>query len=389
MKTMALGLLCSLLIGAGWFAVVLRLDTHRRDKNSRAILLKFFLAGFLSLIPTFLLYRLSYAFWGNFLDYGWLFAFIDELFITGPVEEFAKFITFLLLSRRMKSIKEPLDGVLQGAAVALAFATAENFLYSVGYGPSVLPLRAVLSTTGHLVYASFWGYIYAAVVYESAGRRLVSEYKAIFAAVLPAAILHGLYNFMLDLGLPTLAVLIDLAALVAAGAIYRYLHRLSPYRPLSREKPRQALVELNAALRYNPESQLLNQRLALLCLYYRDYSKALKHVGICRKRRPRNPYFLCVEAVVRILSGEIDRGAGLMEEAWPRLTLGNRKVLYENVRRVVSKGSPPIIVPTALGSQYPLTSRFFGRLAGSGDPAFAGAWRRVQLSQRRYLARVG
>jgi len=188
LETMALGLLCSLLIGAGWFAVVLRLDTHRRDKNSRAILLKFFLAGFLSLIPTFVLFRLSNALWGSFMDYGWLFsAFIDQMFITGPVEEFSKFITFLLLSRRMKSIKEPLDGVLQGAAVALAFATAENFLYSVGYGPSVLPLRAVLSTTGHLVYASFWGYVYAAVVYESAGRRMVSEYKAIFAAVLPAA----------------------------------------------------------------------------------------------------------------------------------------------------------------------------------------------------------
>ncbi|MBN1837439.1 MAG: hypothetical protein JW820_16410, partial [Spirochaetales bacterium] len=66
-----------------------------------------------------------------------------------------------------------------------------------------------------------------------------------------------------------------------------------------------------------------------------------------------------------------------------------RRVLYENVRRVVSKGSPPIIVPTAFGPARPLTGRFFARLAGLTGVPGGRAYQRLPLSRRRYLARVG
>jgi len=103
-------------------------------------------------------------------------------------------------------------------------------------------------------------YIYGAVAYESAERKLKSEYKAIFAAVLPAAILHGLYNFLLDLGSFGAGVLVDVGALMMAVAIYRFLRDRSPYNPPTGQKLRQALAELTAALRYNPGSTLLTQR---------------------------------------------------------------------------------------------------------------------------------
>ena len=77
-----LNLFSSLLVGAAWVGLVMLLDTHRREKNSQVILVRFFLLGFLSLIPTVILYLLSYAFWGGFLMAGWLYAFIDEMFIT-------------------------------------------------------------------------------------------------------------------------------------------------------------------------------------------------------------------------------------------------------------------------------------------------------------------
>ncbi|MBN1835145.1 MAG: PrsW family intramembrane metalloprotease [Spirochaetales bacterium] len=385
----ALSFVLSLLIGAAWFWVVTRLDPHRRDKGSQAVLLTFFLVGFLSLIPTRVLYFLSYAVWGNYLVGGWVFAFIDELFITGPVEEFAKFLTFLFLSSRLKSIKEPIDGVLQGAAVALAFATAENVIYGAAFGVQVLPIRAVLSTTGHLVYASMWGYIYGAVVYQSRGRKLREEYKAILAAVLPAALFHGLYNFLLDLGLFPLAVLVDICALVVAVAIYRYLRRLSPYRPLSRCKPREALAELTEALHWNPDSPLLNQRLALLHLYYRDFPKALAHVRICRKRLPSSPYFQCVEAAVRVLSGEVDAGAALMEKAYPRLSGKARKALKTNLRRVVAHGTPRLELPRGFLPGQTVSRRFFTETLGLWEPAPAAAYQRLRLTRHRYLARAG
>ena len=67
----------SLLVGAAWFGIVIALDTHRKEKESPVLLLKFFLLGFLSLVPTAVLYFLSYAFWENFNMGGWLFAFIE------------------------------------------------------------------------------------------------------------------------------------------------------------------------------------------------------------------------------------------------------------------------------------------------------------------------
>jgi hypothetical protein len=231
----------NLLAGSAWVGLVILLDTHRREKKSQVVLLKFFLFGFLCLIPMTILYFLSYAFWGNFLEDGWLFAFIDEMFITGPVEEFSKFIIFLLLSRSMKSIKEPIDGVLQAGTVALAFATAENFLYA----------------------------------------------------------------------------------------------------------------------------------------------------HTCRKSRPANPYFQCLEAVVRILSGKIEKGAELMEEAYPRLSQESRRALVRNIRRVVSKYDPSLPGPFALGSEQPLAAGFFEKITGIRAPTATRSYSRVQLTRRRYLARAG
>jgi RsiW-degrading membrane proteinase PrsW (M82 family) len=379
----------NLLAGSAWVGVVILLDTHRREKKSQVMLLKFFLFGFLSLIPTTILYILSYSFWGNFLEDGWLFAFIEEMFITGPVEEFSKFIVFLLLSRKMKSIKEPVDGVLQAGTVALAFATAENFFYARTYGLGILPYRTALATSGHLFYAAIWGYIYGAIVYESAGRKLKSEYRAIFAAVLPAAILHGLYNFMLDLGSFGASVLVDVVALVLAVAIYRFLRKISPYNPMKGQTPRRAMAELTAALRYNPGSPLLNQRVALLHLYYRDFSKALSHVRTCRKSRPESPYFQCMEAVVRVLDGKIQNGAELMEKAYPRLSQDSRRALVRNIRRVVSRSDPSLPGPFAFGPEHSLTARFFEKITGLRAPAATRSYRRVQLTQRRYLAKAG
>lgn len=379
----------NLLAGSAWVGLVILLDTHRREKKSQVVLLKFFLFGFLSLIPMTILYLLSFAFWWNLLEDGWLFTFINEMFITGPVEEFSKFIVFLLLSRKMKSIKEPIDGVLQAGTVALAFATAENFLYAHTYGLGIIPYRTALATSGHLFYAAIWGYIYGAIVYESGGRKLKSEYRAIFAAVLPAAILHGLYNFMLDLGSFGAAILVDLCALAIAVAIYRFLRDRSPYNPMKGQTPRQAMAELSAALRYNPGSCLLNQRAALLHLYYRDFSKALAHVRTCRKNRSASPYFQCLEAVVRILDGKIEKGAQLMEKAYPRLTQESRRALVRNIRRVVSRADPSLPGPLDLGPEHPLTAGFFEKITGLRAPTATRSYSRIQLTRRRYLAKAG
>ena len=53
----ALNLFFSLLTGVAWIWIVIRLDTHRKEKNSQAVLVIFFLFGFLSLVPLVLVAR--------------------------------------------------------------------------------------------------------------------------------------------------------------------------------------------------------------------------------------------------------------------------------------------------------------------------------------------
>jgi len=96
-----------------------------------------------------------------------------------------------------------------------------------------------------------------------------------------------------------------------------------------------------------------------------------------------------VEAVVRILSGEINRGAGLMEGAYPRLSIEARRAFHRNVRRVVSGGRQKLPLPYAFGPEHPLTCRFFEKVASLPSAAPRHTYRRVQLSRHRYLAKAG
>ena len=76
-----------------------------------------------------------------------------------------RFIVFFILARKLRSIREPLEAVLQAAAVALAFAAVENLFYAHNFGLDILVLRSVVTTLGHMVLSSISGFYYAAVVF--------------------------------------------------------------------------------------------------------------------------------------------------------------------------------------------------------------------------------
>ena len=83
---------------------------------------------------------------------------VNMFFVVGPVEEFSKFMAVRLYAFRSRYFEEPMDGLVYAAAASLGFASMENFFYIVTYGPEVIVGRATLSTLGHLVFGSFWGY---------------------------------------------------------------------------------------------------------------------------------------------------------------------------------------------------------------------------------------
>lgn len=111
-------------------------------------------------------------------------------FIVGPVEETSKFFAVRLGVYRTRHLREPLDGLIYGAAASLGFATAENIGYSLAFGPEVMIARGPISTVAHVIFGSIWAL--------SLNPGAPSGQRKLFgvAALAGAAALHGLFNVL-------------------------------------------------------------------------------------------------------------------------------------------------------------------------------------------------
>jgi len=109
--------------------------------------------------------------------------------VIGPLEEFCKFLPFLLIIR-FKSFDEEIDGIIYACTIALGFASWENIRYLKYLDGFELYGRAFASPLTHTIFASIWGY-------------LVGRAKLKGTPLLPAALgglaisaaFHGLFDF--------------------------------------------------------------------------------------------------------------------------------------------------------------------------------------------------
>ena len=83
--------------------------------------------------------------------------FLYAVFAVGIVEEVSKFlILWVFITYRHIEFDEPVDGVVYAAAVALGFATIENWYFmSEVEGP--VWSRAITLPFNHVLFSSFWG----------------------------------------------------------------------------------------------------------------------------------------------------------------------------------------------------------------------------------------
>ena len=110
--------------------------------------------------------------------------------VVGILEEACKMLPLVLVLIHLRHFDEVLDGIVYASAIALGFATYENFFY--------LPLldgferwgRAIASPLVHTIFSSIWGYTIASAVLS--GRRVL---PAAVAGLGVAALLHGAYDF--------------------------------------------------------------------------------------------------------------------------------------------------------------------------------------------------
>jgi RsiW-degrading membrane proteinase PrsW (M82 family) len=195
--------------GLFWLWFFLRQDKIRSEP--RRLIALTFLLGCISTIPAGL---------GNYLlgaeailaGAPQLLSVVTAMtFVVGPVEELCKFGAVRFGPYRSLYFDEPVDGLVYAFAASLGFASLENFVYVLQCGPEVMIGRAPLSTVGHLVFGSIWGYALGQY-YISGGRRR----SLLFGSLALAAGAHALFNILV-FSFPLGAV-----ALTITGGIWSY-----------------------------------------------------------------------------------------------------------------------------------------------------------------------
>ncbi len=111
--------------------------------------------------------------------------------VIGVLEEAFKFLPFILIIMRFKSIDEKTDGIIYASTIALGFASFENLWY-LRYMEGLEFLgRAFASPLTHTIFSSIWGY--------TCGMARIldkSLLRASLVGLLFAAVTHGLFDFL-------------------------------------------------------------------------------------------------------------------------------------------------------------------------------------------------
>jgi RsiW-degrading membrane proteinase PrsW (M82 family) len=151
--------------------------------------------------------------------------------VIGPCEEIAKFLAVRLFVYRNKEFNEPLDGIIYAAAAALGFASLENVLYVIDWHQGhvqvqwgALGIRSLLALPGHVIFATTWGY--------ALGRQKFDPSYRVWPMVALAALLHGLYDFLL-MYRPTQPLILLYMSLMVPIIVrqIRLLRAESPFAP--------------------------------------------------------------------------------------------------------------------------------------------------------------
>ena len=210
--------------GLFWLWFYLRKNSYRPAPR-RLIAITFGL-GCLAIVPAGIVEWIVLG--DSFLEEGAGFEglAIGMLFVVGPVEEGLKFAVVRFKAYRSPYFDEPMDGLVYAAAASLGFASVENLLYVLEFGPEVMIARAPLSTVAHLAFGGIWGY--ALGVHHASGRR---RPLLVAGALVLGACTHAIFNLLVSAPL-----LIPLAiALTVGGAVwvfrrFEWGQRISPFR---------------------------------------------------------------------------------------------------------------------------------------------------------------
>jgi RsiW-degrading membrane proteinase PrsW (M82 family) len=236
------------------FAYVYRADVTTPEPLELVVgtfILGILFAGFAAIVNTSL---------GGLQRFPVVGLFLFFFLVVGPTEETVKLLAVRLLPYRHESFDAVVDGAVYGAAAGLGFATIENALYIsrgitmsgqvvgqtglgelIGMGAGITALRA-LAGPGHVIYSAFAGYYLGLAKFnpDRSGPIVVK-------GLLIAALIHGLYNSLVQIVPGALNLLFGVPVLVGffgfvvvfdgvfGCVLYRKLKRYATAYRVSRE----------------------------------------------------------------------------------------------------------------------------------------------------------
>jgi RsiW-degrading membrane proteinase PrsW (M82 family) len=243
-----LGLVVPMLPGVIWLWLIYRTDWY--EPEPKRLVLATYALGVVAILPAFAGERLAGMLY-PFLTYidravttgasaAWPTA-VGCFLVIGPCEELAKFLAVRLFVYRNKEFNEPLDGIIYAAAAALGFASLENVLYVIDWHTGrvqwgALGVRSLLALPGHVIFATTWGY--------ALGRQKFNARYHVWPWVALAALLHGLYDFLL-IYRPTQPLILLYMSLMVPVILrqIRLLRAESPFAPGAQLAPQPAAAD--------------------------------------------------------------------------------------------------------------------------------------------------
>ncbi len=210
-------ILSAVLPGIAFALFIIFID--RYDKEPKRLLIKVFVLGMLSTIPTIIAETI-----GQYFNiFTGLFGLLFEAFIIiGLSEEFFKRRVVLRHVFTHPAFNEKLDGIVYCSIAALGFATLENVFYVINYSstvPHIWISRALLSVPAHMLLGITMGYYLSMARFCSDPAKCISYMKK---SLYVPAILHGAFDFILMSGLPLISLtLIPFVAVLWIMSIIR------------------------------------------------------------------------------------------------------------------------------------------------------------------------
>jgi protease PrsW len=181
--------------------IIMLLFFDRYEKEPTALLVKVFVFGILSTIPTIIAETV-----GGYLNFfqGIFGTAIRAFIVVALSEEYFKRRVVLKQAYHHPAFDEKLDGIIYCSFASLGFATAENIMYVLSFAAqdsSLWITRALLSVPAHMLLGITMGYYLSMAKFCMDPLKCKSYMRK--SLVVPV-ILHGIFDFLLMSEMPLL-----------------------------------------------------------------------------------------------------------------------------------------------------------------------------------------